>query len=170
MPIGIGADLTPYYLYSEDAENFHQLYKDVCDVSTPGTYEKCKKWCDDYFYLPARGEHRGIGGIFFDDLSSMKTFQYPTIEVEKKVDKKVEENVENEVEKKVEKKSENVRSASDKDSEKNLEENKRKSHQIDADLDNAMEFTKSVCSSFMPSYLPIVRKRRDITYTEEQVR
>ena len=134
------------------------MYKDVCDVSTPGTYEKCKKWCDDYFYLPARKEHRGIGGIFFDDLSSMKTFQYPTIEIEK------------EAENKVEKTSESISSANDQDSEKDVEENKRKSHQIDADLDNAMEFTKSVCSSFMPSYLPIVRKRRNISYTEEQVR
>ena len=161
-----GADLTPYYLYFEDAENFHKMYKDVCDVSTPGTYEKCKKWCDDYFFLPARGEHRGIGGIFFDDLSSMKTFQYPNLEVQKKVEKRVQKEVEQEVEKK----GESISSTSGQDGEENLEGNKRKLHQIDADLDNAMEFTQSVCSSFMPSYLPIARKRRNIPYTEEQVR
>lgn len=41
---------------------------DICDKHSPDIYPKFKTWCDEYFYLPARGEHRGIGGLFFDDL------------------------------------------------------------------------------------------------------
>ena len=70
--------MTPYYLFDKDAEDFHRMYKDVCEKN-PGTYDKCKKWCDDYFYLPAREEHRGVGGIFFDDLSSLSSFSYPHV-------------------------------------------------------------------------------------------
>ena len=63
---GGGADLTPYYPYLEDAKHFHQTWKDVCDGHEVASYEAFKKHCDEYFYLPHRGESRGVGGIFFD--------------------------------------------------------------------------------------------------------
>jgi coproporphyrinogen III oxidase len=68
---GGGADLTPYYIFPDDIQFFHQLYHDLCAVHRlpePFSYETMKSACDDYFYLPARQEHRGTGGIFFDDL------------------------------------------------------------------------------------------------------
>ncbi len=66
---GGGSDLTPYYPYREDAIHFHRTWKAVCDRHAPLIdHSKLKKWCDEYFYLPHRNEHRGIGGIFFDYL------------------------------------------------------------------------------------------------------
>ena len=65
---GGGADLTPSYLFDEDAQHFHRVHKDVCDAHDPTFYPRFKKTCDDYFLIPHRGERRGIGGIFFDDL------------------------------------------------------------------------------------------------------
>jgi coproporphyrinogen III oxidase len=66
---GGGADLTPYYPYREDVIHFHKVWRDVCARHGPPVdYARFKKWCDDYFYLPHRGEPRGVGGIFFDYL------------------------------------------------------------------------------------------------------
>jgi coproporphyrinogen III oxidase len=65
---GGGADLTPYYPVREDVEHFHRTWKTVCDRHDPTHYPRYKKWCDEYFYLPHRGETRGVGGIFFDQL------------------------------------------------------------------------------------------------------
>lgn len=62
------SDLTPYYPYKEDAIHFHRHWKAVCDRHDPGYYARFKRWCDEYFSLAHRGEMRGIGGIFFDDL------------------------------------------------------------------------------------------------------
>ncbi|KAJ6662242.1 hypothetical protein lerEdw1_012405 [Lerista edwardsae] len=67
---GGGTDLTPTYLNKEDAIHFHKTLKEACDKHNPELYPKFKKWCDDYFYIKHRGERRGIGGIFFDDLDS----------------------------------------------------------------------------------------------------
>ena len=116
---GGGADLTPYYLFDEDITTFHQQYHNLCAYhgKEKGFHDKFKKWCDDYFYLPARGEHRGVGGIFFDDLSSFEDDGCSLC-----------------------------------------------SHH----LDEAEAFTKAVCETWMPSYLPIVRARRNAAYTEEQ--
>jgi coproporphyrinogen III oxidase len=65
---GGGADLTPYYPVREDVLHFHRTWKEACDRDDPALYPKYKKWCDDYFFLAHRGETRGIGGIFFDNL------------------------------------------------------------------------------------------------------
>ena len=65
---GGGSDLTPYYLFEEDARHFHQVLKNSCDRHDPAHYPRFKKWCDEYFYLPHRKEARGIGGIFYDYL------------------------------------------------------------------------------------------------------
>ncbi|XP_007943987.2 oxygen-dependent coproporphyrinogen-III oxidase, mitochondrial [Orycteropus afer afer] len=67
---GGGCDLTPTYLNQEDAVHFHRTLKQACDKHGPDLYPKFKKWCDDYFFIVHRGERRGIGGIFFDDLDS----------------------------------------------------------------------------------------------------
>ena len=66
---GGGADLTPNYLFEEDAIHFHQAHKEVCDRHEIADYAKFKQWCDEYFYIRHRDERRGIGGIFFDDLN-----------------------------------------------------------------------------------------------------
>jgi coproporphyrinogen III oxidase len=65
---GGGADLTPSYLFEEDAQHFHGTFKTACDTHGAGLYPAFKKWCDEYFYIPHRQEARGVGGIFFDDL------------------------------------------------------------------------------------------------------
>jgi coproporphyrinogen III oxidase len=63
---GGGTDLTPYYLFDEDAKHFHSTLKSICDDHNREYYPRFKKWCDEYFYLKHRREARGIGGIFFD--------------------------------------------------------------------------------------------------------
>ncbi|EES14712.1 hypothetical protein BDA96_07G080200 [Sorghum bicolor] len=66
---GGGTDLTPSYIIEEDIKHFHSVQKQVCDSYDPSFYPRFKKWCDDYFYIKHRGERRGVGGIFFDDLN-----------------------------------------------------------------------------------------------------
>lgn len=80
---GGGADLTPYYLFDDDATAFHGFYRQLCNEHDPDFSDDaknkkannsgplhltCKKWCDEYFFIPARREHRGVGGVFFDDV------------------------------------------------------------------------------------------------------
>ncbi|XP_034531607.1 oxygen-dependent coproporphyrinogen-III oxidase, mitochondrial [Notolabrus celidotus] len=67
---GGGTDLTPIYVNEEDAFHFHNTLKEACDKHHSQYYPDFKKWCDRYFYIRHRGETRGIGGIFFDDLDS----------------------------------------------------------------------------------------------------
>jgi coproporphyrinogen III oxidase len=66
---GGGFDLTPSYVFEEDAIHWHQVAHDLCEPFGDDVYAKYKKWCDDYFYLKHRNETRGIGGLFFDDLN-----------------------------------------------------------------------------------------------------
>ena len=66
---GGGTDLTPYYGYAEDARHFHRACRDALAPFGAERYPRYKKWCDDYFYLKHRGEPRGVGGVFYDDLS-----------------------------------------------------------------------------------------------------
>ena len=67
---GGGTDLTPYILYKEDVVHFHTQLKQACDKHDKSYYPKFKKWCDEYFFITHRGEARGVGGIFFDDLDN----------------------------------------------------------------------------------------------------
>ncbi|KAK9800985.1 putative Coproporphyrinogen III oxidase [Seiridium cardinale] len=106
---GGGSDLTPSYLYDEDAVHFHKTLKDACDKHNKDFYPRFKKWCDDYFNNTHRGERRGIGGIFYDDLDEKET-----------------------------------------------------------DAENAFAFTKEVVSSFLPSYLPILEKRKDLPFSQKE--
>ncbi|PVI01999.1 coproporphyrinogen III oxidase [Periconia macrospinosa] len=106
---GGGCDLTPSYLYDEDTIHFHQTVKDACDKHDRAYYPKFKKWCDDYFNNKHRGETRGVGGIFFDDLD----------ETEK-------------------------------------------------DQEQLFSFVTSCLEAFLPSYLPIINRRKDMEFTEQQ--
>ena len=69
MWFGGGFDLTPYYPYTEDCVLWHREAKQACDRTGADLYPQFKSQCDDYFYLPHRGETRGIGGLFFDDFA-----------------------------------------------------------------------------------------------------
>ena len=67
--VGGGFDLTPYYGFVEDCQEWHSTAKAICEPFGAEVYPKYKKWCDDYFYIKHRQEPRGIGGLFFDDLN-----------------------------------------------------------------------------------------------------
>ncbi len=67
---GGGADLTPMAPHQPDTDAFHGALKAACDAHDAAYYPRFKKWCDEYFYLSHRGEPRGVGGIFYDDLDS----------------------------------------------------------------------------------------------------
>ncbi len=67
---GGGGDLTPMLPDDKAGADFHRAMKAACDAHDTGYYERYKKWCDEYFYLPHRGESRGAGGIFYDNLDS----------------------------------------------------------------------------------------------------
>ena len=107
---GGGLDLTPYYLFDEDAIHFHTVCKNVCNSYSPDFYSTFKKNCDDYFWNAHREEARGVGGLFFDYLKATNSF---TI------------------------------------------------------LDR-YNFVTAVGASFLESYLPIVKKRKDIPFTISQ--
>ena len=62
---GGGMDATPTFHDEKEKKNIHKKLKDVC-LKNKKNYQKYKKWCDNYFYLPHRNEPRGLGGIFFD--------------------------------------------------------------------------------------------------------
>jgi coproporphyrinogen III oxidase len=110
---GGGTDLTPYYLFEEDAKHFHQAYKNVCDEFDPGFYPLFKKNCDDYFVNSHREEERrGIGGIFYD----------------------------------------------------------HQRNDNDHDAEFWIRFGKACGEAFIPAYLPIVQKRKNSSYTEENKR
>jgi coproporphyrinogen III oxidase len=64
---GGGFDLTPYYPFEEDAVHWHGAARAACEPFGAEVYPRLKAWCDEYFFLPHRGETRGVGGLFFDD-------------------------------------------------------------------------------------------------------
>jgi coproporphyrinogen III oxidase len=66
---GGGTDLTPSYLDEADVKHFHSTLKTTCDKHDGAFYPKFKKWADEYFHIKHRGETRGLGGIFYDDLN-----------------------------------------------------------------------------------------------------
>jgi coproporphyrinogen III oxidase len=66
---GGGFDLTPYYGFEADAVHWHRTAYEACRPFGEEVYLRFKRWCDAYFFLKHRGEPRGIGGLFFDDLN-----------------------------------------------------------------------------------------------------
>ena len=65
---GGGADLNPPIPYEDDTGAFHARLRAACMAHNPTYYDKFKQWADDYFFIPHRNEHRGVGGIFYDHL------------------------------------------------------------------------------------------------------
>lgn len=104
---GGGFDLTPYYPFEEDCVHWHTVSKAACDPFGDDLYPRFKKWADDYFYLPHRGETRGIGGLFFDDFNEQG-------------------------------------------------------------FDHSFAFMKSIGDHFLEAYVPIVEKRKSMTFGDEQ--
>ena len=108
---GGGADLTPYYLFEEDAVHFHQALKNAIDPFGKELYPKYKKCCDEYFANHHRNEEmRGIGGIFYDHI-------------------RTDENI---------------------------------------DAEKLFSFQQANGNSFIEAYIPIVEKRKDIPYNDQQ--
>lgn len=107
---GGGQDLTPYYLFEEDARHFHEVCKRGCDNHHPEFYSKYKEKCDEYFWNSHRDEARGVGGLFFDYC---------------KVTDKMS-------------------------------------------MQDWYNFVSEIGDSFLEAYLPIVDKRKDMAYNDEQ--
>ncbi|RWW99995.1 oxygen-dependent coproporphyrinogen oxidase [Flavobacterium cerinum] len=106
---GGGQDLTPYYLFEEDAKHFHQTCKTACDKHNPEFYSKFKAQCDEYFWNTHRDEARGIGGLFFDHCKATN----------------------------------------------------------DCSMEQWYNFVTEVGNSFLEAYVPIVERRKDISWTAE---
>jgi coproporphyrinogen III oxidase len=104
---GGGFDLTPYYGFEEDCVHWHRTAREACAPFGPEVYPRCKKWCDEYFFLRHRGEPRGIGGLFFDDLN-------------------------------------------------------------EGGFERSFDLLRSVGDHFLPAYLPILRRRKDVDYGDRE--
>ena len=107
---GGGLDLTPYYLFEEDAVHFHQTCKNACDRHDPEFYPEYKKKCDAYFWNAHRDEARGLGGLFFDYLKPTPKHT----------------------------------------------------------LNEWYAFVTDVADNFLEAYLPILERRKELPYSEEQ--
>ncbi|MGZ0016071.1 oxygen-dependent coproporphyrinogen oxidase [Yeosuana sp. AK3] len=107
---GGGQDLTPYYLFEDDAIHFHKTCKTACDRHNENFYNDYKKRCDAYFFNAHREEARGIGGLFFDYCKANETMS----------------------------------------------------------MEDWHHFVTDVGNSFLEAYVPIVEKRMDLPYTDEQ--
>ena len=73
---GGGADLNPIYPDANDTAEFHAALERVCEAYKAGSYPRFKQWADDYFFIPHRGEPRGVGGIFYDYLDDALEQQF----------------------------------------------------------------------------------------------
>ena len=65
---GGGADLNPPIPYDDDTAEFHAAFRAACMKHNPTYYDRFSKWAEEYFYIPHRGVHRGVGGVFYDHL------------------------------------------------------------------------------------------------------
>ncbi|MFK7823138.1 MAG: oxygen-dependent coproporphyrinogen oxidase [Oligoflexales bacterium] len=77
---GGGADLTPFKVFPEDTEEFHESLKEACKLHASDSYDRFSKWCDEYFYIKHRKEIRGVGGIFFDYLKGDFDTLFPFVQ------------------------------------------------------------------------------------------
>jgi coproporphyrinogen III oxidase len=76
---GGGMDLTPHYIFDEDARYFHAYLRSVCDKFNKDFYQRFKNWADDYFFIKHRNETRGIGGIFYDRLTANESIDWTSL-------------------------------------------------------------------------------------------
>ncbi len=102
-----GFDLSPYYGFEEDCRHWHQTAHDAILPFGQEYYPRFKKWCDDYFFMPHREEHRGVGGLFFDDFNELG-------------------------------------------------------------FEKSFEFVKAVGQAYIDAYTPIVAKRKELEYSQQQ--
>lgn len=107
---GGGQDLTPYYLFENDAKHFHQVCKTACNRHDDSFYNIYKKRCDEYFWNAHRNEARGVGGLFFDYCKANEKMT----------------------------------------------------------MQNWYDFVTEVGNSFLEGYVPIVEKRKDLSYNKAQ--
>jgi len=149
---GGGTDLTPYYLFEEDAKHFHQTYKNVCDAFDASFYPKFKKECDNYFVNWHRNaERRGIGGIFYDyQREDTAPFNSP----------------------KGEKPNAQTSLVQDADNSLNSmtgEAGAQMAPSTGGGRGEAfwIEFAKACGNAFIDAYIPIVEKRKSTNYTTE---
>ena len=77
---GGGADLNPPIPYEQDTADFHARLRAACAAHDQTYYERFKRWADEYFFIPHRGVHRGVGGIFYDHLECMAPGEGPTFQ------------------------------------------------------------------------------------------
>ncbi|GBG61822.1 hypothetical protein CBR_g23778 [Chara braunii] len=138
---GGGADLTPSYIFEDDVREFHGYYRKLCDRYEPHLYPSFKSLCDKYFYLPARREHRGVGGIFFDDLKGIEQSAHGSVEPTPATGSNNREG-------------DNVGGLGRRDK--------------DRAFTAAYAFVREVGESFMPSYLPLAQRRRKDAYGEKE--
>ncbi|CDW96586.1 hypothetical protein [Sporisorium scitamineum] len=140
---GGGTDLTPIYLFDEDAKHFHKTLKSAADKHDASFYPTWKKWCDKYFWIPHRGEARGVGGIFFDDLtlpqwaSSSKAY-IPL--------------------------SDGTKPTPFQPLVTSISSNKQHNQ------DTLFATVRSLGDAFLPAYLPLVQKRKSTPFTEAHER
>jgi len=76
---GGGIDLTPHYIFDNDAVYFHEYLRSVCNAYSSDFYHRFKLWADDYFFIKHRNETRGIGGIFYDRLTANEGISWENI-------------------------------------------------------------------------------------------
>jgi coproporphyrinogen III oxidase len=157
---GGGTDLTPYYLFEEDAKHFHQTYKNACDAFDVSFYPKFKKECDNYFVNWHRNaERRGIGGIFYDyqreDEAPFNSPEggKPTTQLSPF------QNTDNSLNSVTGEAGAQMASPSGGSSMEGTKFGKGAAFWI--------EFAKKCGNAFIEAYIPIVEKRKNITYTAE---
>lgn len=151
---GGGADITPSYLDRYDIKHFHSTYKNTCDKFDTRYYPYFKKWADKYFLNTHRGETRGLGGIFFDDLNDIFEQEY-----EKLPGKYIENNLKQNY---YDKKSLEIEKINP------IEEEKNKKNLLIGNPKKFLPFIEASFDSILPSYVPIILKNKDKPFTEKE--
>lgn len=163
---GGGSDLTPSYLYPEDATHFHNTLKRSADALDAAYFPVWKKWCDKYFYIPHRGESRGVGGIFFDDLTSSSEIHAPREGVVSKTISVGKEELE-----RIRAKIESILpSGHHVETTAAAAAAATPATTAEPSANDIFRLVQTMSSSFLDSYIPIMKRRMHMPYTEEERR